>query len=576
MSLLSFFGLTSLSPNPTDDFWYGPVGRQTAAGVRVDEQVAMTYSACRASTMLIATSGGMVPLKLLTKLGSGGSSTVSDDPRYGMVHDTPNPDMTSFMYRCLGFNQQVNRGNFYSEIERNRGGMAVALHPIHATRIPRENVKRAPDGKVFYRVRNDNGSSTDIKSADMLHVPSWLSEDGIVGRGVVEDARLSIGFGIATEQHGAAYFGNGAKPGVIIEGGNFKNQQDREEYRRQWVEVHGGPTKNNAPTVLPTGAKVTTLSFNANDSQFLETRQHNVEEVARWYGVPPHLIGHLLRSTNNNITQQALEFVKYSLMRWLVSWEQELNRKLLSVDERKTMFFKFIVEGLERADITTRTQALHQQWMDGALTLNQWMALEDRNPIGPVGDIHWVQQAMIPVEFAANGPQPAQPPKEEPEPDDDDTEVDDEGELSARVLAQDATIAALRAEADAAKAVQKQLAAAMLRDVMSRMVSLEVNAVKRVAEKPSRFDARLREFYDKHKATLARELDAPLSVWAAASGASEASAVTLAERHVTESLRQLDALCDCQAEELSAKVEACLAEWHGTRTVLTLETKPCN
>lgn len=593
MSLLSFIGL---NPSPTDDYWYGPVGRRTVAGVNVDEATALTYSACWAATRLLASSGAMLPLKLFRKLPGGGAEAAIDHPLYKIIHDTPNPDMTSMMFRASRIAQQVNRGNAYAEIERDRIGRVVALHPIHASRIPPQNIRRE-EGRLYYYINNDNGTKTRMRAEDIFHVASPMSEDGIVGRGVVENARQSIGMGIATETQGAAFFGNSARPTMVIEGGTFKNEEERKEFRRMWAEVHGGPENNGRPAMMPKDAKLHALQWNAQDSQFLETRQHNIEEIARWYGVPPHLIGHLLRATYSNIEQQSLEFVKFSLMPWIVVWEQEIWRKLLSEADQENYYASHVVEGLERADIQTRTNALKDQFFNGSLTLNQWMALENRNPIGPVGDIHWVQQAMIPVELAAKGPQPAEPPpkeqpKDQPKPGlaaDSreqeflaaiaerlaDLEAKHEAQEKARADELAAVMAQLRAERSA-KDLQRQLAAAMLRDVTSRLLSVEVNAVKRVAEKPEKFVARLHEFYDKHTATLKRSLAEPVAVLLAASGDErDASAVVEAAalEHVAESLKQLDALLDCQASELAGKVDECVGKWHEERNTINLEDK---
>lgn len=586
MSLLSWFGFSQLSPPPSDDFWYGPAGHQTAAGISVDENVAMTLSTCWAALMLLGSAGGMLPLKLMRTNQAGGSRAANDDPRYALLHDAPNDDMTSMMFRSSRIIQQVARGNAFAEIERNRALQPIKLHPIHASRIPvRTNIVRK-DGKLVYYINNDDGSKTPIPAADMLHIPSPISEDGIVGRGVVEHARLSIGFGIAVETQGAAYFGNSARPSVVIEGGTFKDKQDREEYRRMWNEVHGGPANNAKPALMPPGAKLHLLEWSAEDSQFLATRQHNVEEIARWFSVQPHLIGHLLRATHNNIEHQSLEFVKYSLMKWLVLWEQELNKKLLTVEERKTMYFLHVVEGLERADIQTRTTALAQQFFNGEITLNEWRALENRNPIGPLGDIHWIQSAMLPLEMAAKGPQvqPATPPAQDDEPPADNPTDDLASQVSTRVDALAASVesqnaaigaavsvadtvsgelASVRELAEQLKATQKQLAAAMLRDAWERLLSVEINGVKRAAEKRSRFEKWMGEVCAEHTDKLTKMLSRYMD---------SDKAAAAAKAHVDESTRQLaEAVKGLSPKatdaELSKAVEACVSKWHEERTV---------
>lgn len=673
----------SLSGDPFDDRWY-TVDPGTGyaylptSGVHVNEQIAMTYSACWAATMLLCSAISMLPLKLFRKLPNGGSEPAVDDPRYYMVHDAPNEDMISMMFRSSRTDQQINWGNSFAEIRRTVGGRSISLDPIHASRIPRDNITRGSDGRLRYKVNQQSGPPREIHADNMLHFTSPMSDDGVFGKGVVTAARRSIGFGIATETHGSAYFQNAARPNLLIKGARFRKKEDADEFRRQFTEIHGSPANNAKPAILPPDTDVEVLQFNAQDSQFLETRQFSIDDIARWYGIPPHTIGSLLRATNNNIEQMALDLEKYALMRWTVPQEQEMNRKLLSREERKTLFFLHVFEGLERADLTTRTNALKEQFFNGEITLNEWRALENRSPIGPLGDLHFVQSAMVPLEIAAKGPQqptnldgeqgpseadelrqrmetygigvragtitpqtndedqyrqalglppmteeakaawkedkgirrpitlqpsgdkaPASPfgqPKAEEEPQDepkaspeDDglsrlveefaqlkqdwsavntAEGDRKAEELARLEAVAKTLSEMEQRAISAQQTQQKLATAMLRDVMGRMLSVEIHKVKHIAEKPNKFDARLREFYESHSSTLTRALTEPVSVCLAAAGdpRNPAEVVqTITTSHVQESLRQLDSCMDCLPDELPAKVDQCVSSWHEER-----------
>jgi hypothetical protein len=338
--------------------------------------------------------------------------------------------------------------------------------------------------------------------------------------------------------------------------------------------------------------KAVPLNFSAEDSQFLETRQFSIEEVARWYGVPPHLIGHLLRATYSNIEHLSLEFVKYSLMRWLVLWEQEINRKLLTEEEQKTMYCRHVVDALERGDLATRTAAAQQEFFNGKRTLNEWRALDEENPIGPVGDVHFVQSAMVPVEIAAKGPQEPEKPQPKEEPKDDLRLQITPEQLQATVavateqIRQEFTtkIDAIAAEKvqlqramlamqQQAATTQKQLAMAVVRDVMARMLTAEISKIKHIAEKPSGFTGRMQEFYAKHAANMTRSLTEPIAVVLnGGNGNLPAADVTrnVVASHITESMRQLDSLLDCQAEELSGRVDECVSKWHEERTQVSI------
>lgn len=667
MGLLNFFGFANqreaqadvLSPYEDDEDRYFKTDESTgytylnssAAGVYVNQNSAMTYSACWAATMLIMTAVGSLPLKLFRKMPAGGSQPMPEDPRYSLVHDTPNTDMTAMLFRGSRTAHQVNWGNGFAEIKRDRGGRPIALLPIHPSRIPPEqNIKRGSDGRLVYLVNEDSGAKREIRGENILHIPSPMSDDGIIGKGVVTAARLSIGFGLAAEKHGAAYFGNGARPGIIIKGAKFRKAEDAEKFREDWIKVHGGADKHGKPAILPPDSDVTTLPFNAQDSQFIESRQFSIEDVARWYGVPPHSIGHLLRATNNNIEQQALELRQYTLMRWTIPFEQELNRKLLTAEERKTMEFLHVFEGLERADIKTRTDALKEQFFNGEITLNEWRALENRASIGPLGDLHFVQSAMVTLEQAAKGPQQAAPTADEGPSEGDEVrqsmdtygigvragaitpQINDEEQyrqaLGLPPMTEEAKAAweedkgirrpitlrdpnapaspfgqpkaaepedepadkpepeepkddglailreqfeSLKSEAEKTKQMNRLLASAHLRDVMGKMLSVEIHKVKHIAQKAERFDVRLKEFYDKHTAMMTRTLTDPVSVVLAASGDErEPAAVvyTLTQAHVSESIRLLEELTSCTADELPSKVDECVSTWHEERATV--------
>jgi HK97 family phage portal protein len=555
MSLLNFFGL---SPGPTNDFWYGPApGQRTAAGVPVDQAVAMTYSACWASTMLLSTTGGMIPLKLYQYLDGGGSEPAVDLDRYYLVHDQFNPDMTNMMFRSSRFQFQINWGNTFAEIEMDGANRVKHIWPIHSSRIPRTNIKRGADGKMYYLVNNDDGSKTPLADWEVLHIPSPMSDDGIWGRGVVEQARLSIGFGIATENQGAAYFGNSARPKIVLSGMKFRDKSDREDFRRQWDEVHGGPENANKVGILPPDVKLESLNFSAEDSQFLETRQHNIEEIARWYGVPPHLIGHLLRATYSNIEHQSLEFVKYSLMRWLVPWEQELNKKLLAADERRTLFFRHVVDGLERGDLQTRTNALKEQFFNGKISLNEWKAKDDEKPIGPAGDIHFVQQAMIPVEIAAKGPQPTAPssePEAKPEP---------KEEMSAQL----ALLSKIHDQLSASESDKQKLIAEATLSVVSQVVGVmldrEAKDAIEAAKKPAGFLKWMDGFYDDHTERMKKALANPIRACLLARGSepTEAAIASAVAKHITAGREALLAAASVPADQFPKSVESTVANW---------------
>jgi HK97 family phage portal protein len=603
MNLVQFFGLDRLGVtwSAIDDRWYGPIYRRTSSGVSVTEDTAKNYSAVWACTRLLAGTGASLPLNLYRQLGGGGKAVARNHPTHQRLHFEPNPHMGSMQFRALGLDRQVNRGNFYAEIERDQLGRPAALWPIHPTRIPKGAEEE--NGRRVYHVTNDRAPPTTINAADMFHVPSIITRDGVNGIGVVTAARESIGFGIATERHGAAYFGNGARPSVALKHPKkFTDKEAREDLRRQWNEIHQGPDNNGKVALLQEGMEAQVLSFSQEDQQFLQTRQHNVEEQARWYGVPPHLIGHLLRSTFNNIEVQSLEFVVFSLLPWLVLWEQEAQRKLLTEEERAAgLYVKHVVDALLRGDSKARAEFYKAMRGLGVFSANDILELEDRNPIGPAGDKRFVPLNWASLEKAGEIPEPKAapalpPPREDPEEDGDEDEepgllrviADRFGALAAQqamlhvdVLEQvEERLKALPAPAAEPRGpTAHALAAAyeVLNDVVQRMLTKEqIAAGRRAAKSGAELFAWIDPFYEHHEQLMAKACLAPVRLILELEGKEDdpqLMAEALAHAHVQRSRDELLAAMECQADELAGRVDEVLTGWKENRRVVYTEAK---
>lgn len=555
--------------------WMG--GGKETSGIHVDENVAMTYSVVWAATRLLSATGACLPLNLYRKTASG-KTLATDHSLFRILHDQPNTKMSSFMFRSTQIGLQVNRGNAYAEIERTNGGEVLELHPIHPTNVtPRE----LDDGSIVYEIRSRGKTSGVIPAANMLHIPSMISDDGVIGKGVVQKARETIGFGIATEQHGAAFFGNGARPSVLLKHPGRLKPDTRENLRKEWLDVHGGPAQAGKPAVLSEGMDVASLSLSAEDSQFLQTRQHNVEEVARWYGVPPHMIGHLLRSTFNNIETQSIEFVTYSLIPWLKLWEQEVWRKLLSTEEQSELFVKHEVDALLRGNAENRSNALKTQFMHGALTIDEWREMEDRNPLGgDVGAAHFVPTNLTTAELVASGlgPEPTSGGFGGTENDPDGAEhhpplvdlsamtqkVEESLTTMSGVLESqqqfavtlDKRVATLAAELDATQSMLTTNATRWLSNDLARMLRKESMAACRAAKKPADFSKWLDTFYESHRDTMREALLEPARACNAANKIHAAI-----DSHIELSKSQLLEATECQAEELASNIATCVKDW---------------
>lgn len=279
------------TPGPTDNFWYTSSGSRTSAGINVSEESALTYSAVWAATRLLSETTAGLPLPLYRRISNGGREQVTDDPRHLIANTQSSENITAYNFRRTIIQQQINAGNGFAEIERRGSGRfsdVVALHPICSSRVRQDPATT----DLRYLVRNKDGSDITLQPWEMLHLCGAIPKDGIWGRGVVNHGRQSIGFGLATEKHGAEFFGSGAKNIGMITTPGIKDKPQRDAMRAEWREIY----QNNGDVgFFPPETKFEALGFSNEDAQFLETRQHNISEIARWYGVPPHMLAELSR-----------------------------------------------------------------------------------------------------------------------------------------------------------------------------------------------------------------------------------------------------------------------------------------
>ena len=240
------------------------------------------------------------------------------------------------------------------------------------------------------------GSSVRLKPTDVLHIPG-LGFDGLVGYSPIAMAKNAIGMAIACEEFGAKFFANGAAPsGVLEHPGTIK---DPARVRDAWQSQFGGSSNSGKVAVLEEGMKYTPISISPEQAQFLETRKFQINEIARIFRVPPHMVGDLEKSSFSNIEQQSLEFVKYTLDPWIIRWEQSMARVLLSLDEKKDLFIKFNLEGLLRGDYQSRMNGYSIARQNGWMSANDIRELEnlDRIPAEQGGDLYLINGSMLPL-----------------------------------------------------------------------------------------------------------------------------------------------------------------------------------
>ena len=401
----------------------------TASGKYVTERSAMQMTAVYCCVRILSEAVASLPLQFYRYTDDGGKEKAVDHPLYFLLHDEPNPEMTSFIFRETLMTHLLLWGNAYSQIIRNGKGEVVALYPLMPDRM---KVDRDEHGRLYYeytvydsddvdgRKGTDKvGRTVRLQPHDVLHIPG-LGFDGLVGYSPIAMAKNAIGLAIATEEYGSKFFANGAAPsGVLEHPGIIK---DPSKVRESWQATFGGSGNSNKIAVLEEGMKYTPISISPEQAQFLETRKFQIDEIARIFRVPPHMIGDLEKSSFNNIEQQSLEFVKYTLDPWVSRWEQAMVRALLTPDEKKKYFFKFNVDGLLRGDYQSRMNGYATARQNGWMSANDIRELEnlDRIPEEDGGDLYLVNGNMLPLQLA--GAAYTDAGKEE-EPNESDEEV---------------------------------------------------------------------------------------------------------------------------------------------------------
>ena len=350
----------------------------STAGKNVNERSAMQMTAVYACVRILSEAIAGLPLHMYRYKDEGGKEKATGHTLYHLLHDEPNPEMTSFVFRETLMTHLLLWGNAYAQIIRNGKGEVIALYPLMPNRM---EVNRDANGMLYYVYQKSGddaptmeGSSVILSPSEVLHVPG-LGFDGLVGYSPIAMAKNAIGLSMAAEEYGAKFYANGAAPsGVLEHPGVLK---DPAKVRDSWNAAFGGSSNSHKVAVLEEGLKYTPISISPNEAQFLETRKFQIDEIARIFRVPPHMVGDLEKSSFSNIEQQSLEFVKYTLDPWVVRWEQSLSRALLSVDEKKEYFFKFNLEGLLRGDYQSRMQGYSVGIQNGFMCPNDVRELEN-------------------------------------------------------------------------------------------------------------------------------------------------------------------------------------------------------
>ena len=362
---------------------------RTASGKAVNERTAMQTTAVYACVRILAEAIAELPLHVYRYKPDGGKEKAFNHPLYYLLHTEPNPEMTSFVFRETLMGHLLLWGNAYAQIIRDGAGRVLALYPLLPGKM---TVDRTSSGQLFYEYRTDSGSVT-LRPENVLHIPG-LGFDGLIGYSPVAMAKNAIGMAIACEEYGASFFANGANPGGVLEHPGVV--KDPKRVRESWNTVYQGSANAHRIAVLEEGMKFQAIGIPPEQAQFLETRKFQINEIARIFRVPPHMVGDLEKSSFSNIEQQSLEFVKYTLDPWVVRWEQAIQKALLLPSEKAVYFAKFNVDGLLRGDYASRMTGYSTGRQNGWLSANDIRELEDMNRISAEegGDLYLINGNM--------------------------------------------------------------------------------------------------------------------------------------------------------------------------------------
>ena len=318
--------LTTKSPELAKYFGGGP----TTSGVRVTEDIALTSSPVWSAVTMIADDIASLPLHLYKRLPNGGKDRYESHPLYRLLHDAPNPEMDTMVWRRVMQMHTLLCGNGYSEIERDGAGRPVAMWPLEPDRVSLHRNGRT----LYYRVANPSGGTVDIPLDNMLHLVG-PGRDGLTGFNLVDKARESFALALAAEKFGGSFYGNGSTfGGVISFPGPKPTEMSDQGYRAQLEARHSGVERAYKMLALYNGAKFERIGVAPNEGQFTETRIFQIREVARWFKIPPHKLGDLADATFSNVEQMDAVYLSSCIRPWLVLWEQQLTRKLIRPLER--------------------------------------------------------------------------------------------------------------------------------------------------------------------------------------------------------------------------------------------------
>ncbi len=376
----------SVSAAPT--FYFG----MSSAGKSITVSTAMQVSTVYACVRVISETIASLPLHVYESTDAGSVKAV-EHPLYRLLHDEPNPEMTSFVLREVMLAHLLLWGNSYCQIIRSGRNRILGLYPLLPDHMA---VDRDSSGTLTYTYTTSDGKIVRLEPEEVLHIPG-LGFDGVMGYSPIALEKAAVGLAIATEEFGSKFFANGARPSGILTHPN--TVKDPKALRESWNAAYGGSSNANRVAVIEEGMHYEPISIPNNDAQYLETRKFQVSEICRIFRVPPHLVGDLEHATFSNIEHQSISFAVHTIRPWLSRIEQSLNRALFTDKEKGHFYAQFNLDGLMRGDYKSRMEGYAIGRQNGWMSANDIRELENMNPIADEdgGNTYLVNGNMIPI-----------------------------------------------------------------------------------------------------------------------------------------------------------------------------------
>ncbi len=401
-----------------------PYNARTLAGVYVTPDRALQNATVWACVRYLSSTVAQLPWRVMRELPGGGAEVAPRHSVDSLLYWRTNPQLSPFQFKETMVAWALLHGNGYAEIVRDGALRATELWPMHPRRV--EVRRDTATDEIFYRVDDEVGNGfIELDPMDVFHVRGF--GDGPVGLSIIEYAAQSIGWAQAAELFGASFFGNGLNMGGFVEGAGGLTPEGKQRLRAELDALYKGPRNAHKWAILDANMKASRMTAAPDEAQMVETMQFQVETICRWFGVPPHKVMHLLRSTFNNIEHQAIEVVVDAVTPWVDRLEEEANYKLFGTRNRVGYYTNIDMRGLLRGDNRSRAEYYKMMREIGAYSVNDILILEGDNPIGKDGDKRTMQQGYTTLEKIGEDPPapppPALPPPAEAEPPVEETDA---------------------------------------------------------------------------------------------------------------------------------------------------------